>query len=162
MLRDLAQPSRASLHSPTSMSMHCPTEGSAPHHSSALCTTVAHAAYASNHVRRALQSQQLYDCGGAEQDEERGRAGAALRDWGDSTFERIEKPDPRECTSMTHANYSKLDEDGLVAPGTRVVGKDVLIGKTKRVRQDVDRCGLPPVSCLAAHARMTRATACGP
>ena len=41
---------------------------------------------------------------------------------------------------MTHANYSKLDEDGLVAPGTRVVGKDVLIGKTKRVRQDVDRC----------------------
>ena len=74
------------------------------------------------------------------QDEEKGRAGAALRDWGDSTFERIERPDPRECTSMTHANYSKLDEDGLVAPGTRVVGKDVLIGKTKRVRQDVDRC----------------------
>lgn len=43
---------------------------------------------------------------------------------------------------MTHANYSKLDEDGLVAPGTRVVGKDVLIGKTKRVRQDVDRYAL--------------------
>jgi DNA-directed RNA polymerase beta subunit len=87
------------------------------------------------------------------QDEEKGRAGAALRDWGDSTFERIERPDPRECTNMTHANYSKLDEDGLVAPGTRVVGKDVLIGKTKRVRQDVDRC-----VCCCVHSIIGRVT----
>ena len=74
------------------------------------------------------------------QDEEKGRAGSSLRDWGDSTFERIERPDAREVTGMSHANYDKLDDDGLVPPGTRVVGKDIMIGKTKRVRQDMDRC----------------------
>lgn len=84
------------------------------------------------------------------QDEEKGRGGGTLRDWGDSTVERIERPEPRETAGMTHANYSKLDDDGLVAPGTRVVGKDVLIGKTKRVRQDVDRCAPPasPPACV--------------
>jgi DNA-directed RNA polymerase beta subunit len=74
------------------------------------------------------------------QDEEKGRAGSSMRDYGDSVFERIQRPDPREVTGMSHANYDKLDEDGLVPPGTRVVGKDILIGKTRRVRQDVDRC----------------------
>ena len=77
------------------------------------------------------------------QDEEKGRGGGTLRDWGDSAVERIEAPQPRETAGMGHANYSKLDDDGLVAPGTRVVGRDVLIGKTKRVRQDVDRCVHP-------------------
>ena len=74
------------------------------------------------------------------QDEEKGRAGSSLRDWGDATFERIERPDPREVTGMSYANYDKLDDDGLAPPGTRVVGKDILIGKTKRVRVDMDRC----------------------
>lgn len=93
-------------------------------------------------------------CGGAVQDEEKGRGGGTLRDWGDSMVERIERPEPRETAGMTHANYSKLDDDGLVAPGTRVVGKDVLIGKTKRVRQDVDRCG--PRMHAAASVRRAR------
>lgn len=76
---------------------------------------------------------------GGMQDEEKGRAGSSLRDWGDSTFERIERPDPREVTGMNVANYDKLDDDGLVPPGTRVVGRDIMIGKTRRVRQDIDR-----------------------
>lgn len=94
-----------------------------------------------------------------DQDEEKGKAGAALRDWGDSTFERIERPEARETVGMAHGNYDKLDADGLVPPGMRVVGKDILIGKTKRVRQDVDRCSVrgplpgcvPQLACAVPH-----------
>ena len=52
--------------------------------------------------------------------------------------ERFEKPDRRECSKYRSGNYEKLDVEGLIPPGTKVRGDDIIIGKTGLVAMDLD------------------------
>ena len=52
--------------------------------------------------------------------------------------ETIEIPDRQDTSGMRHGAYSKLDPEGIISPGTRVSGDDIIIGKTGLIKMEND------------------------
>lgn len=57
---------------------------------------------------------------------------------GDGNKQTFEVPNRESCQGMRQCNYDKLDYDGMVAPGVRVSGDDVLVGKTMLLPDDAE------------------------
>jgi len=56
-------------------------------------------------------------------------------------LEEFEKPSKDTTLRMKHGSYDKLEDDGLIAPGTGVVGEDIIIGKTAPIPPDSEELG---------------------
>lgn len=60
---------------------------------------------------------------------------------GMSVVEEFEKPMRSNTLRLKHGTYDKLDDDGLVSPGVRVTGDDIIIGKTAPLSADQPEAG---------------------
>ncbi|KAK4168239.1 hypothetical protein QBC43DRAFT_253876 [Cladorrhinum sp. PSN259] len=55
---------------------------------------------------------------------------------GINIVEVFERPTRGDTLRLKHGTYDKLDVDGIVAPGIRVSGEDIIIGKTSPIAPD--------------------------
>ncbi|KAI1633350.1 DNA-dependent RNA polymerase 2 rpb140 [Biscogniauxia mediterranea] len=60
---------------------------------------------------------------------------------GINTVEHFEKPFRSDTLRLKQGTYDKLDEDGIIAPGIRVSGEDIIIGKTSPINADNEEMG---------------------
>ncbi len=60
---------------------------------------------------------------------------------GPENFERFEKPNRSDTLRMKHGTYDKIDEDGIVIPGLRVSGEDIIMGKVAPLAADTEELG---------------------
>ncbi|PSN71665.1 DNA-dependent RNA polymerase II RPB140 [Corynespora cassiicola Philippines] len=60
---------------------------------------------------------------------------------GVNVLEQFEKPTRADTLRLKGGTYDKLDDDGIVAPGVRVSGDDIIIGKTAPIQPDAKELG---------------------
>ncbi|KAJ9156196.1 DNA-directed RNA polymerase subunit beta [Pleurostoma richardsiae] len=60
---------------------------------------------------------------------------------GINIVETFEKPFRSDTLRLKHGTYDKLDDDGIIAPGIRVSGEDIIIGKTSPINPDNQELG---------------------